>query len=142
MKGKKGDERVLSIYLFIIYIIVSIGVVSGFLLFNKPVDIRVLEANILIDKTIECIVNEGEINLNELNLNCNFDFNGEYFVKVEAYDFEKNKLKESSLGEDYFEYCFLEGENIPQCEEKEIYVLDNNKKILLKIYGVVNKINK
>jgi hypothetical protein len=84
IKNKKADERLLSIYLFIIYIIVSIGFVSGVLLFHGAgLDIRVVEAGILGDKILECFVEEGVLRQEVLNESlegfdfeefCNFDF--------------------------------------------------------------------
>jgi len=71
--NKKAGEKVLSIYLFIIYIIVSIGIVSGVLTFYGPLDVRGVESGILTDKVIDCLVEQGE--LKEFNLeNCGFDF--------------------------------------------------------------------
>ena len=51
--NKKGGERVLSFYLFIIYIIVLIGIVSGVVLFRgSALDVRELEASILTDSLL------------------------------------------------------------------------------------------
>ena len=47
MMNKKAGERILSIYLFIIYIIVGVGIVSGVILFrSSSLDVREIEAEI------------------------------------------------------------------------------------------------
>jgi hypothetical protein len=85
IKNKKADERLLSVYLFIIYAIVSIGFVSGVLLFHGAgLDIRVAEAGVLSDKIIDCLVkggvlinpvlNESLNNTLDIEELCNFDF--------------------------------------------------------------------
>ena len=79
MINKKAGERVLSIYLFIIYIIVAVGIVSGVLLFfSSSLDIRKAEAEILGDKVIDCLVEQGGLKPGVLgwdNLDeCGFDF--------------------------------------------------------------------
>lgn len=159
MKYKKAGERVLSIYLFVIYIIVSVGIVSGVLMvYGQPLDVRELEAEILTDEVIDCLVEQGKlekvfwdtsIDLIEV---CKFDFRdntakyqGEerYAVEVRLYDFETNELKKALpiAGENNFlELCSAEGDKIPRCNQKEIYVLYGQIKFLLKINSAVAKV--
>ncbi len=160
--NKKAGERVLSIYLFIIYIIVAIGIVSGVLLFYGPSDIRETEASVLTDKVIDCLVDGGELekeifnNPFDLMSFCDFDFKDntlkyqgeeQYAVQVELYDFEKNLLRGSGkipiVGKkDYLEFCDLGGKNLPKCNEKSIYVLFHRQKYLLKVKSAVGKVEK
>lgn len=158
MKNKKGGERVLSIYLFIIYIIVAVGIVSGVIIFyGKPLDVRSLEAEILTDKVIDCLVEQGELKSEvgdsfDLLKNCKFDFKDNtrkyegderYAVKVELYDFNTGGLiKPLPIAGDisFFEFCNMEGDKIPRCNEKQVYVLEGENKILLKINSAVGKV--
>lgn len=156
--NKKADERVLSIYLFIIYIIVAIGIVSGVLLFYGALDIREVEAEVLTDKVIDCLTEQGKLKTGVLeweNLdNCKFNFkdnsqkyDGEeqYYVQIEFYDFDNSKEIRSSIEKgrkDFFQYCELDGDKLPKCNMKEIYILNNGDKILLRIYSVVGKVAK
>ncbi len=154
--NKKAGERILSIYLFIIYIIVSVGIVSGVILFRSDLDVREIEAGILADKVIDCLVEQGKLRIDfdagfDLIGECNFNFkdntkkyDGEerYAVKVESFDFNsevlKNEIKAGKI--DLLTYCGLEGEKIPKCNLKELYVLKGDEKILLKINSVVGKV--
>jgi hypothetical protein len=157
MKNKFAGERVLSIYLFIIYIIVGIGVVSGVIIFyGAPLDVGKLEAGILTDSVIDCLVDEGELNGEVLKLDfplmdfCKFDFedntekyDGEerYGVKVEVREFDLEILKnEISAGRaDFFELCGSEGDKLPKCDLKEVYVLNKKKQYLLRVQSAVGK---
>jgi len=155
--NKKAGERILSIYLFIIYIIVVIGIVSGVILFkDSDLDVREIESGILTDKVIDCLVEQGKLRTDfdanfDLIEKCNFNFKdntkkyqGEerYGVKIESFDFDSGALKgEIEVGKtSLLTYCGLEGDKIPKCNLKELYVLKGDEKILLKINSVVGKV--
>jgi hypothetical protein len=170
--NKRGDERLLSIYLFVIYIIVAIGVVSGVLIFyGSPLDVRVVEAGVLNDRIIDCLVPQGNLNNDFLKDNfslidfCNFDFKDntkkfagdeQYAVKIELFNFdsclkdgsngkikcnESEQIKELTAGKiSFLEFCFAQGEKIPQCSKKELYLLSNEKGVLLRIISAVGKV--
>jgi hypothetical protein len=173
MKNKKADERLLSIYLFIIYTIVSIGVVSGVVLFHgSALDVREVEAGILNDKIIDCLVEEGEL-INEV-LDSEFDvsefckikpadnsvaYSGEeqIGVRIRLFDFEscvklEDEVKTSCTNDlmedieigrtDFFGFCDLEGDKIPKCSEKNVYVLNDGERIVLNVLSAVRKVEK
>lgn len=157
LSDKKAGERILSIYLFIIYIIVGVGIVSGVILFRSSnLDVREIEAGILTDKVIDCLVEQGKLRTDfdenfDLIGECNFNFKdntkkyqGEerYGVKIESFDFDSGVLKgEIKVGKtSLLTYCGLEGDKIPKCNLKELYVLKGDEKILLKINSVVGKV--
>ena len=170
--NKKADERLLSIYLFIIYIIVSIGVISGVLVFyGAGLDIREIEADILSEKIIDCLVDEGELvdevleddfSLQEfcrIELNDNtktyvgeeqigievkiFDFNSCFKDEEKRINCADNLREKIEIGrKDLFGFCGLEGKKLSKCSEKYIYVLHNENKIMLKVLGVVRRIEK
>ena len=133
IKEKKAGERILSIYLFIIYIIVSIGIVSGVLLvYGKELDVREVEAGVLGDKIIDCLTEQGILNEAVFTENfdlldfCRLDFSEEeYAVRVELLDFYSNEqINKIEVGrKDFFEFCNEKGEKLPKCDEKEVYVL-------------------
>lgn len=156
-KNKKAGERILSIYLFIIYIIVGVGIVSGVIVFKgSDLDVREVEAGILTDKVIDCLVEQGKLRTDfdenfDLIEECNFNFKdntekyqGEvrYGVKVETFDFDSGVLKdEIKAGKiDFLQYCELEGDKIPKCNIKELYVLFGQTKFSLKITSAVGKV--
>ena len=158
-KYKKAGERVLSIYLFVVYIIVSVGIVSGVLIFyGQPLDVRELEAGILTDKVIDCLVEQGKLKPEfwdkEIDLKrvCNFDFRdntrkyqGEerYAVRVELFDFDSGEFRKAlpvAGNLEFLKYCDSEGDKIPRCNEKEVYVLFGPMKFLLKVNSAVAKV--
>ena len=146
----------LLIALVIIYIIVTIGIVSGVLLvYGAGLDVRKAEAGILSNKVADCLVEKGklvdEVWESDFNLLefCNLDlrdntknYEGEeqYGVQVEILSFEnKGELKKINVGrEDFLEFCKLKGEKIPKCGEKETYVI-GEARLLLKITSAVGK---
>ncbi len=156
--NKKAGERVLSIYLFIIYIMVGVGIVSGVIIFyGSPLDVRELEAGILNDKVIDCLVRQGELNGEVLKEDfdlidfCKFDFrdntekcDGEeqYGVLIKLYDFDSSeKLREDiKVGrKDFLEYCNAEGKKIPKCNTDAVYVLNNGEGVIIQITSSVGK---
>jgi len=158
MINKKADERLLSIYLFIIYIIVGVGIVSGVIIFkDSDLDVREIEAGILTDKVIDCLVEQGKLRIDfdadfDLIGECDFNFKdntkkyqGEerYGVKVKSFYFNSDALKdEIKAGKtDLLAYCDIKGDKIPKCNKKEIYVYDDfGDEILLKINSAVGKV--
>ena len=170
MINKKAGERVLSIYLFIIYIMVSIGIVSGVVLFyGSGLDVRTAEAGILTDKVIDCLTEQGRLHENILKDNsdllafCKLNFKDnsglyqgdeQYGVRVEFFDFNScnkegdkivcsNEIKKIEAGRnDFLKYCDLKGDKIPKCDKKEVYVLNNKEGILIKITGAVGQTDK
>lgn len=156
--NKKAGERVLSIYLFIIYIIVAIGIVAGVILFYGPMNIREAEAGILTDKVIDCLTDGGKLEAEVLDADfdlieeCKFDFRdnsakyeGEerYGVKVDVFLFDSGNPKRDSIeaGDvSFLEYCGSEGEKVPECNKKEVYVLDGEDKVLLSVVSAVGKV--
>lgn len=62
MKERRGDERLLSFYWFLMFIIITVAVVSAVVIFtSRPFDIRSVEAQILADKLVGCIAQQGNI---------------------------------------------------------------------------------
>jgi hypothetical protein len=138
--NKKADERVLSIYLFIIYIIVSIGIVSGvFIFYGTPLDVRKVEAGILNTRVIDCLAEQGKLTPEFFNNNfdlvtyCHFNFKDntqksmgeeEYAVNVEIFNFSdcnKTDCSNSGININYLEDCFSGGEQcLPSGKLKEL----------------------
>lgn len=155
INNKIGDERILSLYWFIVFIIVAIAIVSAVLIFySHPVDVRGAEASILTDKVIDCLVDNGNLNSGKLdeaekNLEaaCNLiladesndkykDMKSQYYIKVEA----KGKLIQTG-DSSFLAYCKETSKtNIPVCWEKKLFILDNNAFTSVKIITAVRKV--
>src|SRR4030042_1292137 len=110
MHNKKGTDKILSIYWFVVLTIVAGGIFAMvYVFYGHPYDVRGIESEIFAERIADCISNQGIIdsnffsgeNLNQ-NINgksfserCNFNFNVEkgygeegeiqYFYKVEFY---------------------------------------------------------
>lgn len=170
LNNKYADERLLSIYLFIIYIIVAGGIVSGVILFyGSPLEVRELETSLLSDKVIDCLTDKGTINPELSNPEfdllkfCNFNFSentkkyqGEeqYAVSVKTYSFDSctkqpdfrilvcAKTLESGVWgrKDFLEFCNSKGNKIPICDIKQVYLLDKGNKIVLEVTSSIGKI--
>jgi hypothetical protein len=150
--NKKGGEQVMSIYWFVIFGIITIAVVSGVYVFSsKPIDIRAAETNVLEDKIITCIVNNGEVSEkwkeinggNDLEKICLLNLGDlnykemQYYIEIEIGD------KSISYGDSSFKaFCGAKKSrnNIPYCREKKIMVLENDKFVLLNLIVSIRKV--
>lgn len=148
--NKKADERILSIYLFIVYIIVGVGIVGGVLLFYGPLDVRGLEAGVLSGEVINCLVEQGELKEGVLgweNLDeCHFDFKDnsgiyegeeQYYVRVEFYDFDgcSRRAPKDLLGIK-FEGVLTEGIVGMDCGEEKIPFIELGRKDFFEYCGL------
>jgi hypothetical protein len=107
MRNKRGADKVLSVYWFVVLVLISGGVFAmAYSFYGVPYDIREVESEILADKTADCIsyggiINAGLIDNGVLNNTfednfqeeCNLDFNPtsewkemQYFVSIEFYN--------------------------------------------------------
>lgn len=165
MINKKGAEKIISVYWFVILIIVAGGIyamVSTF--YGHPYDVRDLEATILMNNVADCISKQGHLEefvFDEEETNflekCNITFatedfsnwkeRGQYYLEINFYDVGEINLKtilegEKSLKKD----CDLNKnksfELLPTCVNGRFYSLDNNKQIFIDILSVVRKTEK
>jgi len=165
--NKKGTDKVISVYWFAILFIVAGGIVymvSAF--YGNPYDVREIEAGLLSDKTAGCISYAGYLREGVLSQEfkdnfperCNLNFEvedtygwkeqGQYFLKLNFYDFNSypaaNSLFEISAGNPNLDdSCNLEGEQMPFCLERELYVLaEDGKPYTVKIISAIGKTEK
>ena len=163
LKNKKGAEKILSLWWFFVLIIIAVGIIIAVFIYSSvDIPIKKLEADILANRVIDCLVKDAQINQDFLDKKldifefCNLnkeiiDSSGKYYLRVDIYDFDGNK--DVSLVKDKYKFgvfaietqCKLEGkEDYPKCSEKNIYVLDNNDKqfILNVVAGSKQKVKK
>lgn len=153
--NRKGDERVLILYWFIIFIIISIAIISGVISFyGHPLDIREKESEILSSKMIDCITDNGRLNTaislskEEFLDNCNLFFkdesNTEYVDKTQYYIEikinEEVRFKEGN--EDYLAFCKQEESKlrIPICNTKKFYILENDNIVNVEVLSAIRKV--
>ena len=104
--NKKGAEKILSIYWFVILIIIAGAVVAMVSLFyGTPYDVRDAEANIMVNKIADCLSENGKINQELFNKSKNF--NEDFNLKEKcSFVFEtklKNELEEYFLKADFYD---------------------------------------
>ncbi len=157
--NKKGGERVLSFYWFLIFGIIAIAVVSGvFIFYSAQTDVRKVEANILADRVINCFVEKGKINAENFNgakqngieTTCDFSFKDENYRQSESEQFYvKVSLTKNGAREEiktrmstYEGFCGQEKskKNIPLCAEKKVVVSGEEGYVLLEVLTAVRKV--
>lgn len=112
LKGKRGAEKVLSIYWFIILVITVVGIygmVTAY--YNHPYDIRELEANILINKAADCLAYGGKMNegiMNESTLKIFEDFNQDFLAKCNITFNVEQEYSWDEMGQYYIEINFYD----------------------------------
>ena len=155
--NRKGDERILSLYWFLMFGIIAIGVGTGVVLFyGHPMDVREKEASILMDKVAGCYLTKGELRAESLDIQpgnlesaCRFNFadvtNGEYKDKIQYYVSVNIQERNYSLfygNPEFVKFCEQKQSkiNVPYCVRKKMFVLYNNELVLLEIKSVVRKV--
>jgi len=117
MVNKKGEEKIVSVYWFIILLLVATGIIIMVNIFyNSPYDVRLIEAEILSENVANCISEGGKINDNLLfggifkeefrdhfEDHCSLDFNAknefeelQYYLEI---NFSDKKNSRNSLFE-------------------------------------------
>jgi len=164
--NKKGADKILSIYWFFILVIIAGSIFTMVNLFYKsPIDVRLTEANILINKVSSCISSNGQLNSNlflEDSFNgdfsilnsCNISFNTEedfkdkiqYYVEVKfsgsdnVFDLEEGNgiLKSSCQIQDKKKYNTL-----VKCANRTFYSLGPSETLYgVNIYSIIRKTEK
>ncbi|MDA3836940.1 MAG: hypothetical protein PF542_04925 [Nanoarchaeota archaeon] len=167
ISGKKGGDKIISLYWFVILTLIAGGVVlmtNAF--YGKPYDVRNMESEILANKAADCVYSGGKFNpelfsdqgtfkgefkdkfLSKCNLNFknNKEFEEEqYYLKVEF--FEYTHLKEPLFfleggNQNYLSDCKIKerSKNLPVCLEASFYVNDlASGAYLVKITSIVSK---
>ena len=88
INSKKGAEKILSVYWFIILTITVVGIYGMVTLYyNHPYDIRELEASLLANKVADCISYKGKLEISLFN---------ETTEKVSE-EFQNNFLKKCNI---------------------------------------------
>ena len=131
-RNKKGS-KILSVYWFVILAIVAGGIITIVLIFyGKPYDVRNIEAEIIVNKIVDCLSDEGklrtEINNKNILQECSFVLNGDFYFEVLEIKQGNFNLK-GSCGK---------AENIV-CVEKKVYLLTEGGGEVIKILSIVRE---
>ena len=161
--NKRGVDRTVSVYWFVIVIIAASGIfLMVYAFYNSPYDVRELEAEVLGAKIADCISqkavlktelkNYGNFNENyqeSFSKNCNLNLDQEYFVKASFFTVENTTQPVYVLdagNKNYESFCNVQNnkefEKLPKCITKRFYSLDyQSKQNLVEILSVVNKVD-
>lgn len=150
-QNKKAGEKYLSIWWFFVLGFIGVAVIICiFMLGGKDINVKQVEAEILVAKTSDCVLNNKDVNPNflsgKLNITkeCGIDENlisksGKYYLLIEAYNLIdcktdktiscNNPIKKIDFGVVNFKnQCGLkEGATAnyyPECSEKYLYLGD------------------
>lgn len=158
IKTKKAGAKYLSVWWFFILVLISVGLVVGISanIFAET-NVKKIESKILLDRTVNCLIKNGQINQGFLNNNFDFykncSFNKEtfdkYFVEIKVYDFDScennennlecsKKILEKSYGDLALKTnCEIlksvKAKNFPSCSKGSIYTLNVNNKLIIEI---------
>lgn len=160
LRNKKA-EKLLSIWWFLVIIVVFGAIVAGvYLFFSTDIDIREAESAILSDRISNCLASNGYLEEEFLEEDfdlfeyCGLDENvldsSKFFVKVEIFNETGNEIKKFESGAKALEAdCKIwldpeiEAKEYPRCVEKEfgiIYLSEKNKETgKIKIMAVSNQ---
>ncbi len=154
---KKGAEKMLSPYWFLILILVSTGIyLMATNFYSNPYDVRALESEILANKIVDCVSEKGELvegvfsedfSNNFLN-KCSLILDEQYFISLKFFPIEDtaNSYYDFEEGNKGLEIACAGQEKkaqkkLPACFKKRFYVLKDKKQFLGEVLTVVDKKN-
>ncbi len=163
-RNKKGD-KLLSVYWFVILIIVAGGIFGMvYVFYGTPYDVREIETTLLINNVADCVSYGGVINdtliyngvVNPTNQNflsqCHLNFNSsewadeQYYTEVNFYKVNSatSVLDIKKGNNNFLASCAIQSgkdyNTLTRCIEKSFYSVDNeNNQYIIKILGVVRK---
>lgn len=159
MLSKKAGSRILSLYWIIIFVLISIGIVSGTVLFySNSLDIREIESRMLSDKIVKCIAEDGSLkqgiaeslaedasNIEEICglvlSDSSYDENQYYIhLKIEGRNIQKEIEYEKDGSGRFFALCSSNTRDYPVCYKEKLFLLEDNEIIYVEIDAVVSKI--
>ena len=156
-------EKMISVYWFVILILVAGGIAAMvFTFYNHPYDVREAEATILIGRVADCIASSGKINDAVLNSDkgafletCNLNFDsepelnqGQYYLEASITDFSGTEKWSVSKGNPVLEtHCNPQAKEeikrLSRCVRGSFYALDDaGNQDLVNILAVVKKTEK
>lgn len=168
--NKKGGEKYISIWWVLALVLVTVGIVAGVLLFfQRDVDVRAVESDILLSRIADCSIVNGQINpilmqeilnkeafLKECSISNDMIIQGNtanLYLGIQIYKFENydnqnedNNIvfKKIDFGENVLTDCKIaesmkKATNYPLCSDRYVYGLSSGEKYILHIYAGSNQ---
>ena len=166
MLSKKGGEKYLSIWWFVVLIIIGVGISIGVGINTfSEINVKNLEAEILSQKVISCIVYNGEINSSFINSdfdlykNCNLNrekIAEDNFIEITVSKFDSCNIVNNLLVcntnikyKNYGDYSLkknceivsgeIEARDFPSCAEHYVYSLNSSDGLVIHIITGSNR---
>jgi hypothetical protein len=108
MRGKKGGEKMFSLWWFLVLAVVCVAIISGVLLYySASIDVRGIESEILSSRIYDCFISKGNLNSNvfdkdfDLFKECRISesvINSKYYFRVKIFDSTNSIVKEFRKG--------------------------------------------
>jgi len=148
-KDKKGEtEQIVSLWMFIIWGVVLVGIISSLWMFySAQGDVGQAEVNIITTKIIECISENGNLREDFVNdfkfSNCDLNegiLESDYYVGVEVYRlYDNTLLTNSKIGDDgLLVLCEGVEKSDVKCRQDYIYLLKGGERVYVKILTASN----
>lgn len=144
--NKRGvSEKYLSPFnILLLVLLIGVIVLGIFLFSTTKTDVRIEETRNLNLKIQDCIISEGELNVNVLKNNFNlasecslkedfFSETGVFFARITISDVDSDEvIKTILLGNSDLEIQFsLKGKGFALCYKDDVYASDSEGKLLL-----------
>lgn len=164
MKSKKGADKTISVYWFVILFLVAGAVVyMVWAFYGNPIDVRSVEADVMINQVADCLSQNGKLihQLTKdfedrfmkdchLNFNTEFEGQGEYYLEVSSYDFSNLNVPLSFMYKGNINLnetkTNMPNSNSMLYSEKSFYTLSekdgNQQEIVVKILSIIRKTEK
>lgn len=166
---RKQGAKLLTMYWFLMLILISGGVtIMVFLFYGNPYDVRELEADLLLNRVVDCVSPNGYVNseffgedgfkedVEDIEHLCNLHFSTEkvwiepqYFFRFEIRNFDSDEILFSSEAgnKDDAAFCDInleeDEEKLAKCVQEEFYSPDNyQNKYRVRVLSVVRKTEK
>jgi len=168
MINKKGTDKIISIYWFVILIIVAGGIFAMVSVFyGSPYDVRAIEAELLTNKIADCLsygggldkelfidadvlkgFKENFLELCKINFNVEEKFENEpqYYLKIGVFAIDSLNTPAVSLVEgnrNLVASCNVqedkEFEKLAKCNKRKLYSTLNDQQYLIEILSIVKK---
>jgi len=123
--NKRGGEKLLSIWWFLVLGLVGMGIVLGVILFfSADINVKKIESEILTERILNCVIDQGSLidfeNLDfyeTCGINKDF-FNDEFYFRV----FLGGEMKFSQGDSGLEVLCEIKGSNNPKCTKKIVII--------------------
>jgi len=158
--NKLGSENLLSIWWFLVLVIVAGGIALGvFMFYSADVDVREVEAGIMANKIYDCLNDNGHLKGDvflkdfdlykecDINRNVFFEDGTGYYLNVSIFEGNINIFENHSRSEDLKRNCII-GKGIgtkdfPECflgEERFLFISNGvEKELAVKVLAVSNQ---